>query len=443
MMSQSASEVSVVTVNWNGRKHLEKLLPSLMAQSCLEIIVVDNGSLDGSVEFLRDKYPDVRILQNSKNRGFAQPCNWAAEAAQGKFVSFINNDMKADPLWIQKALERITNQCRCVASRILDWQGDRIDFNGSSLQYLGYALQQDAGKLLAEVSDTENQILFPCGGAMLIDRDYFLGLGGFDGDFFAIYEDVDLGWRIWLTGSQVLLAEDSVVYHRGHSTFEAHPDEKTRYLMHRNALLTVVKNYEQETLRKVLPLAIVLGIKRAVLLSGASKESFYLWENARWRLSRDDPNAAFQLMDALNHLVALDDVLDHLPETLRKREQVQRMRSREDKEIFSLFRDPFRTIVDDPAYRKKESELLEFAGLDSVFDRKLPQTEPDALVSAMEKKLSSLRKELAAAQWMGNKVQRAHPNPGQPGVVKFLNVWRNEGLKAAWQSFVEYIHRGI
>ena len=187
-----------------------------------------------------------------------------------------------------------------------------------------------------------------------------------------------------MTGGQVLLAEDSVVYHRGHSTFEAHPDEKTRYLMHRNALLTIVKNYEQETLRKVLPLAIALGIKRAVLLSGVVKESFYLWENARWRFSREDPNATYQMIDALNHLVALDDVLDHLPETLRKREQIQGMRSREDTEIFSLFRDPFRTIVDDPAYRRKESELLELAGLDSVFDRKLPQPGPDALVSAME-----------------------------------------------------------
>ena len=200
-MSRSVSDISVITVNWNGRTHLEKLIPSLLPLGPKEIIVVDNGSRDDSVAFLEATYPKVRILRNDTNRGFCQPNNLAAREAQGKLLALINNDMRAHPVWLVKGLRGL-EEAPCTACRIMDWDGKHIDFNGSSLQYLGYALQKDIGELVEEVTQ-EEKILFPCGGAMLVDRQTYLNMGGFDESFFALYEDVDLGWRLWLAGHEV------------------------------------------------------------------------------------------------------------------------------------------------------------------------------------------------------------------------------------------------
>ena len=277
-MPPSPGDVTVVTVNWNGKSHLSTLLPPLLALEPGEVIVVDNGSTDGSQEFLRRRYPQVRLLENGVNRGFAQPCNLGAETARGSCVAFINNDMRPEPDWLAAALEKLDARTPCVASRILDWEGRRIDYNGSSLHYLGYGIQQDVG-MKVEKAPRRDQVLFPCGGAMLMDRRVFLELGGFDPDYFALFEDVDLGWRLWLAGYRVVLAPESVVRHRGHATLETQSPEKTRYLIHRNALLTIFKNYDEENFRKILPLALVLAVKRAVHFSGVRKESFYLWSD--------------------------------------------------------------------------------------------------------------------------------------------------------------------
>ena len=290
-MSPSPGDVSVVTVNWNGKSHLSTLLPPLLALEPGEVIVVDNGSSDGSQEFLKTRYPEVRLLENRVNRGFAQPCNLGANVARGPCLAFINNDMRPEPAWLTAALEKLDRRTPCVASRILDWEGRHIDYNGSSLHYLGYGLQEDLG-LPVEEAPRRDRVLFPCGGAMLVDRKVFLELGGFDPDFFALFEDVDLGWRLWLAGHRVVLAPGSVVRHRGHATLETQAPEKTRYLIHRNALLTIFKNYEEENFRKIVPLAFLLSVKRAVHFSGVRKESFYLWSETRHKLEERGRNRA-------------------------------------------------------------------------------------------------------------------------------------------------------
>jgi hypothetical protein len=289
----------------------------------------------------------------------------------------INNDMRADAGWLRSALARFRDGVACVGSRILDWEGGRVDFNGSSLQYLGYAVQKDVGLLAQDLSHSDS-ILFACGGAMIVDREVFLRVGGLDEDFFAVYEDVDLGWRLWLAGYQVMFAPDSLVFHKGHGTFSAHQNEKMRYLMHRNALLTVLKNYEEETFRKILPMAVLLAIKRAVLFSGVKRERFYLWADTKFRLENKDVAAETQLLDALNHIVALDDVLEQLPQVVAARQRVQSLRRRSDSDIFALFVDPFRNIVTDPEYQAQESRMLETFGLAELFSAvACPSLPPD------------------------------------------------------------------
>lgn len=429
-MSRSASDVSVITVNWNGKEHLENLLPSLLSLRAREIIVVDNGSDDGSVEWIRSQHPTVRVLENETNQGFCQPNNRGAREAKAPILAMINNDARAHPDWLQAGLERLSGDARCVASRILNWNGDRIDYNGSSLQYLGYALQKDIGRLVSEVS-TEDRALFPCGGAMLIERDYFLDLGGFDEDYFAVYEDVDLGWRIWIEGGEVALAPDSVIYHRGHGTLSRHPDARMRYLMHRNALLTILKNYEDDSIRRVFPAALILAVRRAVLLSGVQRNSFYLWDAAA-RL----PARHVDRVDGLSHLVAVDDVLRMLPEAMRKREAVQRRRKRSDAEILRLFGDPFRTIVHDPDYAEGEIELQRLLDLDSLFQAK-PDISPLPLLPVqLREEVEGLRRELKRMRTVGAGAW-LHPPAGQGGsrLRRLFRIWRAGGIREALRWF--------
>lgn len=437
-MSPSASDVSVVTVNWNGQAHLAELLPSLSRLSCREIIVVDNGSTDGSQAFVRRHFPEVRLIENPSNRGFAEPCNRAAEQAAGEYVAFINNDMRADERWLEAALPHFRPDTPCVASRILDWNGEKIDYNGSSLQYLGYALQRDIGTLLEKVSNGAREVLFACGGAMIMQREAFLRLGGFDPDYFAIFEDVDLGWRTWLAGYQVVYVPESFVYHRGHATFQQHGEERLRYLMHRNALLTICKNYEEEQFRRIFPLALVLAIKRAILFSGVQKESFYLWSRCRHRLAAADPSAYFQVLDALNHLVSLDDVLETLPQTLEKRRRVQALRRRPDAEILQLFQDPLRAIVEDPSYLREEIQYLELLNLDSLLDLTSHRSHLDRLPSHLQDTVHRLEEEIRHLRQLGNRALAHPPSTPTSNLRKFLRSWKNEGLRTAWNRAVRH-----
>ena len=440
-MSPSPGDVSVVTVNWNGKSHLSTLLPPLLALDPGEVIVVDNGSTDGSREFLRRRHPRVRLLENGSNLGFAQPCNLGAEAARGSCVAFINNDMRPEPGWLTAALEKLEPRTPCVASRILDWEGRRIDYNGSSLHYLGYGLQEDLG-LPVDEAPRRDRVLFPCGGAMLADRKLFLELGGFDPDFFALYEDVDLGWRFWLAGHRVVLAPDSVVRHRGHATLETRAPEKTRYLMHRNALLTIFKNYEEENFRRIAPLALLLSVKRAVHFSGVRKESFHLWSDTRHKLDQGDGTARAQLLDSLNHLVAVDDVLQSLPRLLEKRRRVQALRRRSDREIVELFGDPLRRIVEDPGYVKEELEWLEALDLGSLFDLDSAGAGLNSLPASLREQVRRLEKELNALRWLGSQAG-LHP-PGPPGLVaRFVRTARRDGLKTACLRALDYINRAV
>ena len=400
--------------------------------------MVDNGSNDDSIAFLERTYPDIKVLRNDTNQGFCQPNNLAAAEARGDVLALINNDMRAHPDWLKNGLRGLET-APCTACRILDWGGKHIDYNGSSLQYLGYALQKDIGELVQDVTHEEH-VLFPCGGAMLIDRQAFLDLGGFDQSFFALYEDVDLGWRLWVAGHKVSFSADSIVYHRGHTTFKTQTVAKMRYLMHRNALLTILKNYEEETVQRVFPVAILLAIKRAVRCSGVRRESFYLWEHVESKLKAEDQSAHFEVLDALNHLVAVEDVLKMLPDLMEKRRRVQEMRRRPDSEILDLFKDPLRPIVEDHGYISEECELLETLGLDNIFDVSKYREHASKFPNQKAARAVELRDELRGLEWVGTNALLHPPQPStRSRFRKFLDAWKHSGLRhatrLAWESY--------
>lgn len=355
--------VSIIIVNYNGAHHLKDCLDSIQSldypKDMMELIFFDNGSTDDSIPLVKKLYPSAVIIENPVNIGFAAPHSIAAKTARGDVLALVNNDMKVHPGWIKEGISLLNpgEGVVCSSSKILSWNGKHVDFNGGSLHYLGYAdqLKKDGAK------KGEN-ILFPCGGAMFVYKNIFLESGEFDGDYFAIFEDVDLGWRLWVMGYRVVMASDSMTYHKGHGTLDTKREEKKRFLMHRNALMTIIKNYNNENLKKILPLAFVLAVKRALLFMGVDKRDYYFWEGCVSKSSHPD-----SYEEGCLHLAVLDDVFSSFESLMRKRKTVQDSRKREDRDIFSLFRDPFRNIMGYKEYLWDEVALFGNFHLDELF----------------------------------------------------------------------------
>ena len=217
-----APEISVIIVTWNGRQHLDRCLSSLAAQldvGC-ETIVVDNGSTDGTVEHLRSQYPWVRLVALAENRGFAAGNNAGVREARGRFIAFLNNDTAADPGWLRALLSGIDegNGFALVTSRIVYMDDpDTIDSAGDGVLRWGGAFKRHHGERTSEALVTE-EVFGVCGAACLMPKAVFDELGGFDEDFFASHEDVDLSYRARLRGYRCRYVADAIVRHVGSAT---------------------------------------------------------------------------------------------------------------------------------------------------------------------------------------------------------------------------------
>jgi GT2 family glycosyltransferase len=215
-------DVSIVIVSWNGRQHLDVCLAAVAAQSggTSETILVDNGSTDGTAEFVRAAYPWVRLVRLEENRGFTGGNNAGAREARGRFLAFLNNDTAADPGWLAALVAGIDepNGFALATSRIVYMHDpDVIDSAGDSVLRCGGAFKRFHGQPASTAPRTE-EVFGVCGAAFLISRAVFDELGGFDEDFFASHEDVDLSYRARLRGYRCRYVADAVVRHVGSAT---------------------------------------------------------------------------------------------------------------------------------------------------------------------------------------------------------------------------------
>jgi GT2 family glycosyltransferase len=273
--------VAIVIPNWNGVRYLPDCLNSLEAldypRDLLEVIVVDNGSTDASLELLREHYPWVRVIAHSENLGFAAASNSGASATDAECVAFLNNDMRVDRLWLDElvgAYEPETGYV-CVAGVILTWDGSQIDFVDGRINFHGAPSQEHLDLDLDEtLIEDGRELPFPCGGSMLISRQVFLDVGAFDPAFFAYCEDVDLGWRLWVLGYKVRLAARSRCFHRRHGTGSTVPFYQRLVLYERNSLLSLVKNVSDENFAPLLTAALFLTIERTLVRGRSDRASY-------------------------------------------------------------------------------------------------------------------------------------------------------------------------
>lgn len=272
-------DVSLVVLNYNGREHLETCLGTLTKQDYaggkLEIVLADNGSSDGSVEYVRSNFPGVRAVELEENYGFAGGNNRAAETARSEWLGFVNNDLRFPQDWLTNLASGLRQRpdAACLSSRIMSWDGSRIDFVGGGVNAFGHGFQVDHGKARSD-HDRARQLLFPCGGAMLIRRDLFEEMGGWDEDFFALFEDVDLGWRMTLRGHQTWYVPDATVYHRQHATADHMRAHRLQVLYQRNALYVIFKCLDDGNLAAALPAALYLLNERALTMAGIDRADY-------------------------------------------------------------------------------------------------------------------------------------------------------------------------
>lgn len=293
-------------MNYNGRPHLAECLASLVTQSRSpkEIILVDNGSTDGSVEFVKTHFPSVRLLAETTNRGFAAGCNLAARQATGDCIAFVNNDVRADVHWLEELIRPLESDPGVIAVQslvLLYDEPDLINTSATTLNFLGIGWCRDYRRPRAAAQVGEIPIV--SGAAFAMRHQTFLDVGGFDEEYFMYHEDVDLSWRLRLIPGQLVLAPASVVYHKYRFVRNA----QKNYFLERNRLITLFKNCHLATLALFLPALLMTEVGICLL---AARQG---WLRAK--------------------LSGYRDVLRMAPSIVRKRRLAQRLRRLPDRAV--------------------------------------------------------------------------------------------------------------
>jgi GT2 family glycosyltransferase len=228
--------VSLIVVSYNEINHIPNSLGALMGQSypAYEVIVYDNGSTDGTPEYVLAHYPQVKLIKSSENLGFGGANNAAAQIAHGKYLAFLNCDASVSPNWLEPIVELMErdNNIGCVGAELMCSENPEIILSrGTGIHLSGISYARDRGKMACPGEPIDVGGI--SGGAFLINREFFLELGGFESLFFLYYEDTDLAIRIHLCGKRCVVVPGARVYHNCESRFGVRKIfflERNRYL---------------------------------------------------------------------------------------------------------------------------------------------------------------------------------------------------------------------
>jgi len=306
---ESVRKATLLMINYNGRPDLEELLNSLAVQSTddFEPIFLDNASQDGSVEFVREKFPWVKVWAQDTNLGYATAANIGTARFPTEYTIFLNTDIKMEPDCIEQLIAVADSDPRiaCVAAKMrLFYQPDYLNGVGGAMNYLGYTWDRGMFELDEGQYDEVEDVIFACGGAALVRRSAFLDARGYDTGFYMYHEDVDLCWRFWLLGHRVVTAPQSVVYHKfSRSTRDNRGMTWRELIGERNNVRAMIKNYQTRTL--------IRSIRDLLRQPQKPERRKQMLRNLRWNVI-------------------------HLPQTLWHRSFVQRRRRVTDAQLAHL-----------------------------------------------------------------------------------------------------------
>lgn len=322
--------VSVIVLNWNGKRFLEDCLISLEKQSYsnFEVIFVDNGSTDSSVDFIKEKFSWVKLIENKENLGFAAGNNKGIKISSGKYIVTLNNDTKTDRKWLESLInvaESSNNIGMCASKVLLLERPNVIDSVGINIYPDGMSKQRGYLEIDTGQYDKIEEVLLPSACAALYRKEMLAQIGLFDESFFAYCEDTDLGLRGRLKGWKAILVPSAIVYHLYSGTGGRYTGFKA-FLVERNHIWVILKNF---------PLNLII------------KAPFYTMYryllHVYGLLSKKGSGARFvdrvsklQLLTIL--LKANFDALRVLPVIFRKRRLIQKSRKISGRGISALFR---------------------------------------------------------------------------------------------------------
>jgi GT2 family glycosyltransferase len=271
------TKVAVVILNWNGLNFLEKFLPKVIENSAVdntEIIVVDNGSTDGSLDYLRTLQPAIRVISFEHNFGFAPGYVKALRMIDAEYYLLLNSDVEVTPNWLDSLVELMNsdpNVAACMPKIRSYSQKPYFEYAGAAggfIDLFGYPFCR--GRILNSIEkdlgqyDTTIEIFWASGACMLVRASAYFEAGELDSDFFAHMEEIDLCWRFKRLGYKIALCSQSLVYHVGGGTLPNNNPHKL-YLNYRNNLLLLCKNQPGRELIFVLPIRIMLDWLSAIM----------------------------------------------------------------------------------------------------------------------------------------------------------------------------------
>jgi len=246
-------KIAVVILNWNGKALLEKFLPSVIqfSRDDAEIYVADNNSIDDSIAFLKEKYPEIKIIKNKTNGGYAKGYNDALKHVDADVFALVNSDIEVAKGWLKPVIKQFkkNKNTAAIQPKILDYK-DKSKFEyagaaGGFIDFMGYPYCK--GRIFMELEKDKNQyndtydIFWATGACFFIRSEVFYQLKGFDEDYFAHQEEIDLCWRIQNEGYNIQYVGLSTVYHVGGATLKETNPHKT-FLNFRNSLFSICKN---------------------------------------------------------------------------------------------------------------------------------------------------------------------------------------------------------
>ncbi|WBU88955.1 glycosyltransferase family 2 protein [Cellulophaga omnivescoria] len=245
-------KIAVVILNWNGVQLLERFLPSVIKYANNQkIYVADNASTDSSVQFIKDNFPSVEIILNASNGGYAKGYNDALQHVKEDIFCLLNSDVEVTPNWLTPILNYFNEDLNTaiVQPKILDLKKKtHFEYAGAAggfLDSFGYPFCR--GRIFDTLEEDKGQyndnlpIFWASGACLFIRKTTFFDLGGFDEDYFAHQEEIDLCWRAQNRGLKIMYVGASTVYHLGGSTLSEMNPKKT-FLNFRNSLFSIVKN---------------------------------------------------------------------------------------------------------------------------------------------------------------------------------------------------------
>jgi GT2 family glycosyltransferase len=269
--NQDAAFVSVIIVNWNGADVLPHCLDALKKQSYqdFELIVIDNGSTDGSWMDLERQYPGLKLIRLSENKGFAAANNEGVRRASGEWIALLNSDAFPEPNWLARLVEAAHHHTdfSFFGSSLVNADSPQLlDGTGDIYHVSGLAWRRHYNQPFNQVGGSVEEIFSPCAAAALYHRMIYLQVGGFDEDYFMYHEDVDLGFRLRLQGHRCLYVPDAIVYHKGSGSTSIKSDFAV-YHGHRNLVWSYFQNMPGWLLWKYLPAHILVNLVFVVYYS--------------------------------------------------------------------------------------------------------------------------------------------------------------------------------